>query len=303
MRCVTTGVLLALLISCVIGCSNWTAAQPASAYVASPGQYAPPAQPVPKLRIAVPAIAIDGAAGVAPDVDLQASASDELFKLLDSSGRCDLTERLRLHQLLAEQGLIDMIQPGRLVHPAAVHGFDYILTGQITNLSVRRELPPNDVSVAGVENMLHIGQPWMPKLIASARVNLFLVNARTGAIELAEKQEFHRAAAPQDLGLQLTSQQLANASQVQLSPSDTHQIMRLALDEAVRPMLPRMDQWAAALPPPHESPMGSTIANVPATQPAGNAPQVIHAYQICPECGARVAADQEFCPVCGHKLH
>lgn len=297
----TRGVLLFASVLWAVGCSDWTASHPASAYLPEPGRYAPAAQAGPRLLVAIPAVAVEKPVGLAPDIDPQAAASDELFSLLDSSGRFDLTERLRLRQMLAEQSLSDMIEPGRLVHPAHVHGLDYFLIGRVADLSVQREQPPSQMSVTGVENMLHIGQGWTPKLIANATVELILINARNGAVEVAGKGEFHHTAAPRDLGLQLTSEQLANASQVQLNAADTHRILRLALDETVRPMLPRIDRWVASSPPRNDS-QGGAAANAASTQPARAAPQVIRSTQICPECGARVSADQEFCPVCGHKL-
>lgn len=285
------------------GCSDWTGSRPAAAYLPPAGQYAPPAQSTQRVRVAVPDVAIENPAGLAPDVDAQAAASDELFAMLDASGRFDLTERMRLQQVLAEQGLADMFQPGRLVHPAPVHGFDYVMLGQLSGLAVRREPEPSNVSVAGVEHALNIGPGWSPKLIVDAKVDLMLVDVHSGAVVVSGKGEFHHTAPPKEFGLQLTSEQLLNTPQVRLTPADTHHVLKLVLDETLRPLLPRVDRWAAALPPPHDSLAGSPVANPLATQPSSRpVPQVLTATQICPECGARVAADQEFCPNCGHKL-
>lgn len=299
---IAMNILLAGAALCVGGCSDWAGSRPASAYVPPPGQYAPPAQTAPRLRVAIPAAAVENPAGLAPDVDPQAAASDELFSLLDSSGRCDLTERLRLQQALAEQGLIGMIEPGRLVHPAPVRGFDYLLLARISGLSINRESPPDQFSMAGVENTLHVGQGWTPRLIADAKVDLTLVDARSGAVAVAAKGDFHQIAAPHDLGLQLTTAQLSSTSALHLNPSDTQRILRLALDEALRPMLPRIDRWAAAQSAPQDVTSLVAAATAPSSRPAGAAPQILLSTQICPECGARVGADQEFCPNCGHKL-
>lgn len=299
----TIQIVLTMAMLGVCGCSDWTASHPASTYVAPPGQYTPPAESAPRLRVAVPELAVEKPIGLAADVDPQAAASDELFSLLDSSNRCDLTERVRLRQALAEQKLSDMLEPGRLDHPAAVQGFDYVLLGRITDLSIRRELPPNSLSVAGVENSLHIGQAWTPKLFASAKVSLSLVNARTGAVAVMGNAEFYRAALPHDLGLQLSSEQLAGNQEVRLNAADTHRILRLALDETLRPLLPRIDRYAAAQPSPKETArLAGGSATAPSSRPTSVAPHILLSTQICPECGARVAADQEFCPNCGHKL-
>ena len=284
------------------GCSNWTGSPPASPYLAAPGQYAPPAQTAARPHLAVPVAAVDNPVGLAPDVDAQAVAADELFTLLDASGRFDLIERSRVGQMLVEQRLSDMLQPGRLMHPAAVRGFDYVILARIAGLSVQREAEPSQVSVAGIENALHVGAAWVPKLIADAKLDLTLVNAHTGAVELACKREFHHASAPQDFGLQLTSAQLLAMPTAQLTPSDTHRLLRLVLDDALRPLLPRVDRWAAAQPGHNttaEETAAGPLTSGSMTRPA---PPVLSATAICPECGARVAKGEEFCPTCGHKL-
>ena len=296
---VATHILLTMATICVFGCSDWTGSRPASTYVAPPGQYAPSAGASPRLHVAVPEVAVEKPSGLAREVDPQAAASDELFSLLDSSNRFDLTEHVRLHQALAEQKLAGMLEPGRLVHPAPVQGFDYVLLGRITDLSIRRELPPNDLSVAGVENSLHIGQAWTPKLFVSAKVNLSLVDARTGVVAAMGGGDFYKAAFPSELGLQLTPEQLAASQEVRLNASDSHRILRLALDEVLRPLLPRIDRYAAAQPPVPAGGTARLATTAPSSQPA---PSILLSTQICPECGARVASGQEFCPNCGHKL-
>lgn len=309
-------ILLCLASLVAIGCSNWTGAPPAAAYTPAPGQYAPPAQPAPRVRTAIPPMAVDNPIGLAPDVDPQAAASDEAFALLDDSGRFDLIERQHLQSLLAEQHLAEIIQPGRLVHASPVRGFDYLLLGHITEMSVAREPPPSQASVAGVERALNIGQGWSPKLIANAKVDLSIVDVRTGAVIMVAKSEFHHTAPPKQFGLQLTSDQLLNTPDVRLNPVDTHRMLRLVLDEAIRPMLPRVDRWAATLPPGRDAVAGDSAPPADATQPhaaadaspAATRPAqrpsagVLSATQICPECGARVSKDEEFCPNCGHKL-
>jgi curli biogenesis system outer membrane secretion channel CsgG len=305
----TIQIVLTFATVILAGCSDWTGSHATPSYLPPTGQYAPPAEPTPRLRVAVPAMAVDNPAGVIADVDVHAAASDELFALLDASSRYDLTERQRLAVVLAEQNLSEMIQPGHLIHPAPVQGFDYALLGHFTQFSVQREPEPGTMSMASMQKSLHMGAGWIPKLIADAKVKLTMIDVHTGVVIMSGASEFHHTMTPQELGLQLTSDQLLNTPQVRLNPADTHHILRLVLDDGVRPLLPRLDRWAAALPPPHDSPSAvinpvHSMADKPlaahsATRPAGT---VLNANSICPECGAKVRADQEFCPVCGHKL-
>jgi hypothetical protein len=267
------------------------------------GQYAPPAQPAPRLRVAVPDLAVDDAKGLAPDVDIMAVGSDELVSLLDASNRFDLTERNRLRQLLVEQGQADIIQPGRLVHPApTVHGFDFLLLGKITDLAVTKVPPPDTVSIAHFEQMIGVEGSYVPKLTARAKVELWLVDAKTGSVAAMQKADFDHVGTPRSMGLQLSAAQLGNAPAAQLNPADTRHILRLALDSALRPMLPRIDRFASGRDSASDS-LASSVSGAmtrPTTQSSPTSSPA--AFVICPECGARVSADQEFCPNCGHKL-
>ena len=270
------------------------------------GEYAPPAQPAPRLRVAVPDLAVDDANGMAPDVDLMAAASDELVSLLDSSNRFDLTERNRLRQLLLDQAQADMIQPGRLVHPIpTVQGFDFLLLGKISDLAVTKVPPPDTVSIAAFEQAVGM-EKYVPTLTATAKVELWLVDAKTGTVAAAQKADFNHVGTPQSMGLQLTSAQLAHVPSAQLNPTDTRHILRLVLDSALRPMLPRIDRFASGQKA-HSDSLANSLSS-PTTQPTEHpttqSPPTSSpaAFVICPECGARVSADLEFCPNCGHKL-
>jgi curli biogenesis system outer membrane secretion channel CsgG len=293
--------VLALIAASLCGCGGWSKTPAAEQPVVAVGQYAPPAQPAPRLRVAVPDLAIDNGKGAAVDVDLAAVGSDELVSLLDASNRFELTERNRMRRMLAEQGHQDMILPGRLVHPVAtLQGFDYVFLGSIADLAVNKEPPPDTVSVAHFEQMIGVEAAYVPRLIISAGVELMLVDARSGAMAVMQKSEFRHVGTPASMGLQLTSNQLAQAPRAQLNPQDTRRVLRLVLDNALRPMLPRIDRFAAS-----QQPMPNSLANStpnPTTRPAGQPQPAPSAFVICPQCGVRVSADQEFCPNCGHKL-
>jgi hypothetical protein len=66
-------------------------------------------------------------------------AADELATLLAKSGRFDVVGRTALNQSLEQQGLSNIIQPGSLVRPAKVEGVEYILVGNLSNLSVTKK--------------------------------------------------------------------------------------------------------------------------------------------------------------------
>jgi hypothetical protein len=196
-----------------------------------------------------------------------------------------------------------MIQPGRLVHPApTVHGFDFLLLGKITDLAVTKVPPPGTVSIAHFEQMIGVEGSYVPKLTAVAKVELWLVDAKTGAVAAVRKADFNHVGTPQSMGLQLTSAQLGSAPAARLNPADTRHILRLLLDSALRPMLPRIDRFAAGGQWPSDS-LANSMSNATTRPTKQSLPtSSLSAFVICPDCGARVLADQEFCPNCGHKL-
>ncbi len=290
-----------ILSAALVGCGGKA---PETHALLVPGHYPPPSQPTPRLKVALPDVAIGYSQGTAPDVDLMAVASDQLLGLLQSSNRFDLTERQRLHQVLVEQNHVDMIQPGHLVHPGTIRGIDSLMLGQINDLSIRKQSGPDTLSVDGLMEKSRI-QKVIPRLEIDANVNLTLVDIKTGAAQVSSSSKFHLIARPDELGLKLTADQLNELSEVRLGPEDTQTVLRYILDEPIRPMLPRIDRWALNFTPTPVSPLAANNSGPqsPTTSTAtgavkSTAPRLL----ICPECGAKLTGDEEFCPTCHHKL-
>jgi hypothetical protein len=255
------------------------------------------------VKVALPDVAVGYAQGAAPDVDLMAVASDELLSLLQSSNRFDLTERQRLRQILVEQNHAEAIQPGRLMHPGSIRGVDLLLLGQIDDLSIKKQAGPDTLSVTGVMQSTRI-EKIIPRLDIDANVTLKLVDVKSGAAEVVSTDKFHLIVRPDELGLKITADQLKEVSEVRLGPEDTQTILRFVLDEPIRPMLPRIDRWALANskstepPSPPLPPQTQTSAEQQSAPPRISPPKLL----ICPECGAKLTGDEEFCPTCHHKL-
>jgi len=302
MRCLSAVLITLVLLGQLTGCSGWSNSKPPTVEDLNvPGRYLPPESPTPRLRVAVAELSAPTVIGTASDLDIPAVGSDELWSLLDSSNRFDLTEHRRLAELLANQKLSDMLVAGKLAHPASVKGFDYLLLTQVTQLSIVKEPPPEKASVEGVKQLLHIDDSTPQNLVVDAKVELMLVDPHTGAVDVSSPFDFHRIATPQALNLRIANAELGSDQPVKLGDADTHQLLRLVLDNAVRSMLPRIDRFAEAT---SSHPVQLATTN-PTTAPATTTPPdnaTLTASVICPECGAKVSADQEFCPNCGHKL-
>jgi hypothetical protein len=299
--------LLATLVafSFVTGCSGWGGSKPPTVEDLSvAGKYPPPEMPTPRLRVAVAELSAPTVVGIALTENIPALGSDELWSLLDSSNRFDLTEHHRLEELLASQKLLDMVEAGTLAHPGPVKGFDYLMLTRVNQLSIVKEPPPEKASVEGVKQLLHIEDEGAKNLIVDAKVELMLVDPRTGAVDVSTPTEFHRVATPKALSLRVSDAEMNSDQPIKLADADTHQIVRLVLDNAVRATLPRIDGFAVATTknPATPSMAGAMPMSAPASSTTRPDNSVLTASVICPECGAKVSADQEFCPNCGHKL-
>jgi curli biogenesis system outer membrane secretion channel CsgG len=294
--------LISVLMLCgLTGCSSSGGSTP---NIVVPGRYAPPAQPTPRLRVAVPDVGVGNAVGTAIDVDLMAIGSDELFNLLQTSDRFDLIERLRLRQVLAEQKLLDMVQPGRLIHPGAIHGVDTLFLATINELTIKKQHGPDTVSVTGLMQATHI-EKVIPRLIIDANIDLQMVDVKTGAINVASSDKVHLVATPEELGLKLKSDQLETTAEVHLTPEDTRVILRYVFDKPLRPMLPRIDRFALVTtpPPPTDTSLSQSqsqsLSGANTTQPTNKKPK---ALLICPDCGYKLTGEEQFCPNCHKKL-
>jgi len=289
------------LLGCVAcGCTGLTGTPHANAFVATPGQYPPPPAGATRPHVGVPAMAASVREGLENSVPVGEISADQLVTLLLASDRLSPIDRERVMALAREQGRGDSLRNGTLVRPASLAGIDYLLLGEVRDLSVRREPPPEQLSVAGVEQMLNVAPQWHPRLFVDCTIALRLVRPSDGAIILTSQTPFHRAAFPKEIGLTVSAD---GEGEIKLSQSDSAKVLRLALDAALRDMLPRLDQWTVALA---HQPAGTqpVVASAhPTTAPAGVTSGSQKALTlICPECGFRVSKDDQFCPNCGAKL-
>jgi hypothetical protein len=244
------------------------------------------------------------------------SAADELAGLLTRAGRFNVMDREKTGQLLVRQNAADALAPGTLIHPVKLEGTDYLLLGSLSHLSIARTKADPD--------MLKQMQQWIERsaenedalLTVHCSVGLRLVDPATGAVVLSSSSEFARTAPAKSLGLDVMKTEAQADTALPVTPQDRKQIVRLALDDAVRKWLPATDRFLAgpsaltaaggsSSPSPSTAPAapaGTSAAPLPipaAPVPANASPA---GYKTCPVCGARNDAAAQFCKECGAKL-
>ena len=307
------------------GCSSSKESASRDQLTAQVGVYSPPPPAAgDRLRVGVPPFNVSTPEGSAPD--LNDLAADQMTTLLDQTGRFDMIERTQLQKLINEQNLEGVVAPGELAKPGLVRGVDYLLLGKVTNLRVKQESTSNGFGLAQLGGAINLGGMDVKnnKTIVTTEcgVDIRLVNPTTGELMVSNFSEFKRTDSAGSMGLAILGANANSSADVQLSDDDKGKVLRLALDDAVRKSLPRIDAFVAAHPSRpaaavEAAPAAPAMAAPAAAAPADAAPNLavpagtstpapttaVAAKKFCPNCGAEVSADAKFCPKCGAKLN
>jgi len=302
-------VMLGLAICVVAGCASVGETARRDRVTANVGNYPPPPPGEAHPRVGVPPFNIQNTSNNI-DVGKQAMenmAADELTTLMFQTNRFHVIERAKLRQLLAEQGLEGIVRPGELAKPGNVRGDDYLLLGKITAFRIKVARTSNE---AGVKNGL-ISQKLLggltggfnknnTKITTEVGVDLRLVDPSTGEVKAANFSQYKQQDTASGFGIDIAGVGGSGRGRVRISQDDAGKIMRLAFDDAIRKMLPRIDQTLEA----QGTRQTSSTAAHHAMQAAGNGAAKAQpvAYMYCPNCGAKVPKTAKFCPKCGAKL-
>ena len=203
-------------------------------------------------------------------------ASDQFITLVVRSDRFSLIERMRLNDMLKEQGMKGVVDPEELAKPGKVRGIDYLFFGAITNFRVKAskekigggvfdsiigELAPVKFDSTKTEVEIQVG------------VDIRLVNTTTGEIVASEFGEVKRTDVASAWGLKILGIGGDAKNNVTIDEDSKGKILRWALDESYRKMVPPIDAKFARA-------------------------QVSY----CPNCKVELEADKKFCTKCGKNI-
>lgn len=257
---------------------EWPARKP----VPEVGNYPPPPAGLKLLRAAVAGFQDQTTARVAD------AASEQLEVLVRISRRFSVIERDRFKALVKEQGLEAVADPLELVRPGNLRGVDLVFFGTVLNfrLSMRRPAPvgeaPLDLDASRTTIAADIG------------VVVRLVNPTTGEIISNQVGELKREMRAAEWGIRVLGIGGDAKDSLQVDRDTQGKLLRVALDEAVRKMLPTVDGYlsrpAASICPKckTELPEGSKSCAKCGTSPV----------EKC-TCGAELQAGSRFCGKCG----
>jgi curli biogenesis system outer membrane secretion channel CsgG len=305
----------AAVAACLAACASTSSTAGRDAATAQVGIYTPPMPGQPRLRVGIPQFNVKAKGA---DAQLGGLAADQITSLAVNSQRFDVIERAQLDQLLKEQGLEGVVAAEGLARPAQVQGVDCLLIGKVTNLRVQRDRTGSSFNLGnlpvpfgggGALSLFGVGNKDTV-LKVQCGVDLRLVDPTTGATLVADFAEYDRQDAASALGLQILGGSAASDADVQVDEDDQGRILRLALDDCLRKMLPKIDSVvqkrqrdaskssdAAASASASTSASASETPSGPVAAAAAGAPT----NGFCSHCGNKLAADAMFCPGCGTK--
>jgi curli biogenesis system outer membrane secretion channel CsgG len=232
------------------------------------GIYTPPPTNMWRAQLGVPAFQVgstcQGSSKMESRRMLANVAADQLTTLAIKSGRFKVYERAQLDHLLAEQRLTNIVSDGTLAKSGRIRGVDYLLLGQVTSFRIKAE--NSSGGVAGVGGFFRqFGHSDVPdfdiksktsKITVECGVDLRLVDPQTGRAMVAESGDFQKTDKINAMGISVEGLRAESNGELTVKEDDYGKILRLALDGAVRKMLPSIDKEFLAhveAPPPSGS--------------------------------------------------
>jgi curli biogenesis system outer membrane secretion channel CsgG len=224
----------------------------ADTLTANVGKYPPPPTGAWQPRVGIPPFTTKG---VSAGSEIGEQAADELTTLAMQAERFKVIERAQLDQLLNEQGLAGVVKGKEMAQPGQVRGVDYLIYGKVTNFRVKAEKSGGGFGLANI-NLPGGGslgafdfKNKKSKITVECGVDLRMVDPSTGEIAAANFSEYKRTDAISGFGIEILGANAEADADLQIDHDNQGKILRLALDEALRKMLPKVDNVLKQGPP------------------------------------------------------
>jgi curli biogenesis system outer membrane secretion channel CsgG len=201
------------------------------------------------------------------------AAGEQLETLAVSSKRFNLIDRMGMKKIIKEQGLEGIVDPAELAKSGKIRGIDYMFMGSVTNFALKTEKTANhggmfDRVVPGVAPLKIDTSKTI--ITTDIGVDIKLVNTTTGEIVSKQFGEVKKELSASAWGVRVLGIGGDARNNVQVDRDSQGKLMRYAVDEALRKMLPDIDD------------------------------KISHpAAQVCPKCKTEFAAGSSFCTKCG----
>lgn len=225
-----------LCLAAALGCTSSSETAERDKMTTHVGQYDPPPSGLKRVKVGVPPFKVEKTSLPKKD-ELARDAADQLTTLADNTDRFAVIERAQLDQLLKEQGLEGVVDPEELAKPGRVKGVDFLFIGKITNMRVKGESTNTDWQVIIVG-----GSSSNAKITVECGVDIRLVDPTSGEVLCSMFSEYKRTDSVNAQGVRIIGFGGGSNAELHIDEDSRGKILRLALDDAVRKMLPRCDR-------------------------------------------------------------
>ena len=327
------------LLCFACGCANTGESASRDKLTSNVGNYAPAPSGLHddnKPKVGVPPFKVQTTGGVKNTNNLPSLAADQMTTLLHRSGRFEVIERAQVEQLLDEQNMEGIVRPDQMAKAGQVLGVDYLLIGKVTNFRVKQDQTKTGLNLGGIGGAVGGGRfgagnsgfdQKKQRITTECGVDIRLVEPSTGRTAVAHFGEFKRTDTAGAMGVSVLGIGANADAEVSIEEDDAGKILRLAFDDALRKMMPEIDQkiMAKAGKRPEANQGRTRTVAAPAEEADDNAGDAgedaatppparsnatgttgggsgAAAQKFCPECGTKIAANVKFCPKCGAQV-
>jgi curli biogenesis system outer membrane secretion channel CsgG len=201
------------------------------------------------------------------------AAGEQLETLALSSKRFNLIDRMAMKKLIKEQSLEGIVDPAELAKSGKIRGIDYMFVGSVTNFALKTEKTGNKGGfldhapvIGGVAKV----DTSKTVITTDIGVDIKLINTTSGEIVSKQFGEVKKELSASAWGVRVLGVGGDARNNVQIDKDSQGKLMRYAVDEALRKMLPDIDD------------------------------KISHpAAQVCPKCKTEFAPGSSFCTKCG----
>ncbi|HYO09491.1 MAG TPA: CsgG/HfaB family protein, partial [Tepidisphaeraceae bacterium] len=241
------GLLSVAVIGWGTGCASSKESAGRDTLTEHVGRYDAAPSGAPKPRVGVPPFNVKTGQGFSGGNDLNDLAADQMTTLLDASERFSVIERAQMTKLIDEQNLEGIVTPGEMAKPAQVRGVDYLLLGKVTNLRVKKEDKSRGFGLGQVGGLINVGAADVKKkdivITTEAGVDIRLVDPTTGEVLLSNFSEYKKTDSAGAFGLDILGASAEADANISIDEDDKGKILRLALDDALRKSIPKLDKF------------------------------------------------------------
>jgi curli biogenesis system outer membrane secretion channel CsgG len=231
-------------------------------------------------------------------------AGEQFETLVVRADRFNAVDRLQMENILKEQGLEGVVDPAELAKPGRIRGVEYLFLGAITNFRIKinktrtgggifdaviKPIAPLDIDTSKTEIETQVG------------VDIKMVNTTTGEIVAKDFGEVTRIDTASAWGVRVLGIGGSAKNELKIDEDAQGKILRWALDESFKKMLPMIDNKFSQAQP-------TTCPNCKVELPSGsNFCTKCGKTSLKPTCskegcGTQLEPGSKFCGKCGTKV-